>query len=132
MNRALIFWLATLSLFVGGTVLWIGANKMMDANDSSGNQGGIVLDVSPPLTAFTLTEPDAMAVPPHVFRERRDDTVRVDVRSFQCGGQIEQVAPLLTLIQRPQLGSEVLVELVALNLAGSFEPARSNCEGVKP
>ena len=56
MNRALIFWLATLCLFAGGTVLWIGVHKITDADQSSGNQGGIVVTDGPPLTGFTLTE----------------------------------------------------------------------------
>ncbi len=72
---------------------------------------------------------DRMAFSLHVLRKCRDDAVGFDSRIPQRGGQIEQVAPLLALIQRPQLGPQEFIELVGIDLAAPLEPARRNAEG---
>jgi len=70
-----------------------------------------------------------MAFSLHVFGERLNDAGRIHRWVPQGSRQIEQVASLLALIQRPQLGPQKFVEFVAVDLAASLEPARRNAEG---
>lgn len=72
---------------------------------------------------FKLGTRHTMAISLHVFRECRNNAVSIHCRILQRRRQIKQVAPLLALIQRPQLGPQQFVEFITVNLAFALEPA---------
>src|SRR5690606_10312349 len=61
-----------------------------------------------------------------VAQEARDDALRINLRGSVRRPEIEEVAALLSLIERAQLRPEELVEVVRLDGSAAREPPRAH------